>query len=281
MLMWAGNSIVGRLAIDEISPMALVCLRWCVVSVFFVLFARRYLIADWPVIRRNVPYLLAMGAAGYTGFSAFLYLAAHHTSGVNMTILQGSIPILTLIGAALLLGTPIRKLQIAGVASTLLGVAVIATGGRLETLDRLSFNIGDGLLLIGCTLYAGYTLALRKRPDISRYGFFTAIVAGAFVSSLPLVGMEAMTGGLFMPTPKGWLILLFVAIFPSFLAQLFFMRGVELIGPARASLFSNLVPAFGSILAVLVLDETFETFHAVALLLVIGGILISEWSQRR
>ena len=63
---------------------------------------------------------------------------------------------------------------------------------------------------------------------------------------------------------------------PSFLAQICFIRGVELIGPGRAGVFVNLVPVFASIMAVGFLKEPFEGFHALALALVLGGIWLSE-----
>mgnify|MGYP003706451507 CR=1 FL=1 len=77
-----------------------------------------------------------------------------------------------------------------------------------------------------------------------------------------------------------WIVLLYVVLFPSFLAQLFFMRGVQLIGPGRAGVFVNLVPIFASIFSVVLLDEDFQTYHALALVFVLGGIGIAEWARR-
>ena len=74
--------------------------------------------------------------------------------------------------------------------------------------------------------------------------------------------------------------LLFIALFPSLLAQLGFMRGVQLIGPGRAGLFANLAPVFGALLAILILGEPFKLFHLGALLLVVGGILVAETAGR-
>ncbi len=281
MLMWAGNAVAGKLAVGEVSPMLLVCMRWMFVCVVIAVFARGNLAADWPELRRHLPVVIIMGIAGYTGFNALFYLAAHHTTGVNITILQGSIPVLTLLGAFLVFRTPVTKLQATGMSVTLFGVLVIATRGHPEALSSLSFNIGDIWLLIACVMYSGYTVALRRRPKTSGFGFFSAMAIVSFVTSLPLVGLEAFRGELIWPTPKGWAILVYVAIFPSFLAQMFFMRSVELIGPGRASLFANLVPAFGAVLSVLILGETFEAFHAVSLVLVLGGILIAERLGKR
>src|SRR4029079_10884603 len=82
------------------------------------------------------------------------------------------------------------------------------------------------------------------------------------------------------PTREGWAILFFIAIFPSFLAQVAFIRGVHLIGPSRAGLFANLVPLFGAALAVLILDEQFALFHLIALGLIVGGIFVAETGGR-
>lgn len=88
--------------------------------------------------------------------------------------------------------------------------------------------------------------------------------------------MEIAAGGFIWPTAAGYATLVYVALGPAFISQIFFMRGVELIGPGRAGVFVNLVPAFGAIMAVLILGEPFAAFHVVALLLVIGGIAIAQ-----
>ena len=49
-----------------------------------------------------------------------------------------------------------------------------------------------------------------------------------------------------------------------------------MIGPGRAGVFVNLVPVFASVMAVWLLDEAFEPYHALALALVLGGIWLSE-----
>ena len=80
---------------------------------------------------------------------------------------------------------------------------------------------------------------------------------------------------------QGWLIVAYTIIFPSILSQMFYVRGVELIGSNRASLFVNLIPLFGTVGSVIVLGEALEGFHLVAGLLVAAGIVLAEWSARR
>ncbi len=135
-------------------------------------------------------------------------------------------------------------------------------------------------MLAACGFYAFYTLALRERPNMPGIAFFTLLALISAITSVPLLIAEWAMYGLTMPTLQGWLVTLFVAIFPSCLAQLFFLRGVDLIGPGRAGVFVNLVPVFAAILAVVLINEPFAAYHAVALVLVIGGIWLAQRGAR-
>ena len=273
---WAWNAIFGQLAVGEISPMALVALRWLAVLTLLLAFALPQVRRDWPLLRAHLPFLYAMGALGFTGFNALFYIAAHFTTGLNVGIIQGAIPVFVLIGAFAAYRTRITAVQLLGVALTVVGVIYIGAGGSFQRLASLALNFGDIIMVSACALYAGYTVGLRRRPPTSALAFFTIMAAAALSTAIPLVAIEVAVGQFQAPTPKGWLIVALVALFPSFIAQLMFIKGVELIGPGRAGVFVNLVPAFAAILAVTVLGEPFQPFHAVALALVLGGIWLSE-----
>lgn len=280
-LMWGGNAVAGRLAVDAISPMALTSLRWVVVCAVMPVLLRHQIRAHCPVLRAHWKFVVAMGTVGFTAFNALMYLAAYSTTAINIGILQGSIPVFVLIGAFIAYRTPIGPVQALGVLVTLLGVAVVASRGDIAVLRQFAFAPGDLFMIIACTFYAGYTVAIRSRPQVPGLVFFSALAMVACLVSLPLLVIEIAQGAFTVKTPQGWLILLYVAIGPSILSQLFFMRAVELIGPGRAGVFVNLVPVFAPILAVLILGEQLALYHGVALLLVLGGIFIAERLAKR
>jgi drug/metabolite transporter (DMT)-like permease len=280
-LCWGANAIFGRVAVGEISPMLLVTLRWLSVLILLVLFARKHLVRDWPVLRHHMLFVCLMGTLGFTAFNALFYVAAHSTSAINIGILQGSIPVFVLLGTFLLYQSRISRLQACGVAVTLVGVMIVASGGDLTQLKDLSINRGDFFMLLACFFYAAYSIGLSRRPSVSALGLFTAMAIVAFVASLPLLAIEIYNLGFTPPTLTGWVVVALVALLPSFIAQIFFIHGVGLIGPGRAGVFVNLVPVFASIMAVLYLQETFEVFHAVSLSLVLGGIWLSEIGKTR
>ena len=275
-LIWAGHSIVGRLAVGQIGPMTLTCMRWGVALAPILIAARPALRRDWPTLRKHWLYLAAMGGLGYTAFNALFYLAAHRTSALNLSIIQGAIPALVLFGARLFLGLRFTALQAFGAALTMIGVGAIAAQGEFARLLALAFNSGDVMMVVAVVLYAGYTIALRERPPVSGLSLLAGMAVAAFVTSVPLMIWEIFAGGFVWPTPRGLLTLAYVALGPAFASQLFYMRGVELIGPGRAGVFVNLVPVFGAIMAVVLLGEPFAFYHVVALALVVGGIAIAQ-----
>jgi drug/metabolite transporter (DMT)-like permease len=279
---WAGNSVAGRLAVGQISPLLLVFLRWVLVlAVMWPLYGRQVR-EHWPEIRPQLLRFVAMAMLGLTGFNALYYIAAHTTTAVNLGILQGSVPVIVLVAAFLTHGTRATLVQIVGVLVTALGVIVVATQGMPLAILQIDLNRGDLIILVACVLYALYTVALRDRPrSMSGAAFFTLLALISAITSVPLVLAEAYVSGLSMPTWQGWLVTLYIAIFPSCLAQILFLRGVDLIGPGRAGVFVNLVPVFSAILAVGLIAEPFAPFHAVALALVIGGIWLAERGRAR
>lgn len=256
--------------------MLLVLLRWLFCMVFLLFVAGPQLKRDWPVLRSRLPFLCMIGVLGFTAFNALFYSAAHLTTAVNIGILQGSIPVFVLIGVLVVFGTPVTAYQAVGVLVTLIGVVTVVSEGDFARLAAFAINQGDLLMLLACVFYAAYTTGLSRRPDAGALALFTVMAASAFVAAIPLAAMEFAFGEFQTPTVTGWVLVGLIALLPSFLAQIFYIRGVELIGPGRAGIFVNLVPVFASILSVAYLGEAFETYHALALALVLGGIWLSE-----
>lgn len=280
-LVWGANAVAARLAVGEISPMMMTASRWIVSCLALGLTAHRQIAQHWRALLPAWRRIVLMGGFGFTGFNALFYTAAHHTTAINIAIIQGTIPVLVLIGSFFIFRKRIGGLQLFGVALTIVGIAVVASQGDFAALAQLAFNRGDIAIVIACMMYAAYTLALRGRPEVPGIVFFAALAAVAFLSSMPLLAIEVATGHFFMPTAQGIALALFVGLLPSFISQLTFIRAVELIGAARAGVFLNLVPIFGPLLAVLVLHEPLSLYHAVALTLVLSGIGVAEYLGAR
>lgn len=279
-LFWGGNSVAGRMAVGELSPMLFVAARWGLAFVLLLAIGWRELLSDWTALRNRAPWLIAMAFFGFTLFNVCLYGALHFTTAVNSSVVQAAMPAFVFAASYVWRRQTTSPAQIVGFMVTLVGVAVIASGGSLAALMSLSVNPGDALVIFAIAVYGLYTVALRDKPATHWKSLMIALSGLSFATALPFAVAEWAAGASLGPTPKGWAILAYAAIFPSILSQVFWIRGNELIGANRAGLFINLVPVFGTALAILILGERLAPFHILALALVMGGIAIAEKGKK-
>ncbi|MEO5323899.1 DMT family transporter [Mesorhizobium sp. CC13] len=280
-LFWGGNSVAGKLAVGHVSPMLLTALRWGIAAVILGAIGWRRLRLDWPAVRGNLPLLTLLGALGFTVFNAALYSALNFTTAINTSIEQAGIPMFIFAANFLLFRIKVTIAQVFGFVLSLTGIALTASHGDLTTLLMLDVNFGDTLMLIAVLVYSAYTVALRFKPEIHWQSLMIVLTGSAFVMSIPFALWEMNAGRLILPDATGWLLTGYIVLFPSTIAQIFYIRGVELIGANRAGLFINMVPIFGTILSVLIIGEDFQLYHAIAFALVLGGIWIAEHSGRK
>ncbi|MHA6642532.1 DMT family transporter [Mesorhizobium sp. A623] len=280
-LFWAGNAVAGKLAVGHVSPMLLNAARWCFMLALLLAVGQRHLAADRAAIRGHWRFLLFMGALGFTGFSVAMYSALVYTSATNVSIEQGGMPLFVFLASFLLFGTRTTSGQAAGFVLSFIGVVVTAIHGNVYNLLHLDMNFGDALMLLAIIAFGFYTAAVRRMPDIHWISLMTALCIGAVIGAVPFVVAEAVSGSLLLPDMQGWMVIAYAIVFPSLMAQAFYVRAVEEIGPNRAGVFINLLPLWGVLLSGVILGETFQAYHAVALALVVLGVLIAEYSGLR
>ena len=244
MWMWAGHTIAARLSVGEMSPMTMMGLRWMSCLLILIFIFRRQMMAVWPQVRARLGWVLMMGGFGMAGFTFFFILAAQHTTAVNLGITQSAVPAIVMLMSLALFGTRIGMVQIIGLAVSLVGVTVLVTGGSWQALRELTFNPGDILMLVACVCYAGYTVGLGKRIEMSPALMLSFFAIPATMVFAVFMGVEFWRGTMILPGAKGVAIVAYCAIFPSMLAQIFFMRGVELAGANRSGFYLNLIPVF-------------------------------------
>ena len=160
-----------------------------------------------------------------------------------------------------------------------------ATHGNLGRILTLDINVGDGFVILACLAYTAYTLALRFRPDVHMMSFMAVAFSGAAISGVIMLQLFGDGVGQFATIPSMsvtvWIVLIYVMIFPSMFSQVAYARAVDLVGPNRAAPSHNLIPVFGAIGSVLILSESLQPYHYAAALIIVGGIVLAEWTARR
>ncbi len=279
-LFWAGNAIVGRAVAESFPPVTLAQLRWLGAAMIVLPFAWPHLRRDWPVIRRHWGLLTAMAFTGIAVFNTLQYTALHHTTALNVVLLQAVMPLLIAAAVFALFRERLSGGQVAGILVSLAGVLVIVSGGDIGVLLRLRPNPGDATFLLALAIYAVYSALLKRRPAIHWLSFLGVTLGWGALMLLPVTLWEVAQGARPEMTGGNALALLYVILLPSVAAYAFFNRGVELIGPNRAGPFFHLVPLFGVVLSVTLLGEAFTWVHALGAALIAAGIGVASPRRR-
>ena len=265
---WGGNAVMGKFSVGHIAPFTLSAARWALALALIVLISVPQIRRDWTEVRKHWPIMLGYGAVGFAGFNALLYTALKTTSAINCLIEQAGIPGIIFLANFLLFRIRVGIAQILGFTLTLIGVALTATNGSLSSISGIHLTFGDGLMVIAVVLYAGYSVALRWKPQVHWKTLMAVSALGALLACLPLLASEVASGHFIRPDAIGWLAILYTGTIPSLMSQILWVRGVELIGSNRAGLFMNAIPIFGILLSLMFLGEPLQNFHLVAMAMV-------------
>lgn len=276
MLLWAGNSIVGRAVRDDVPPFTLAFIRWTGALVVVLPFAWRHLSRDGAALLRHWKIVLALGLVGVAAFNGLLYSGLRHTTATNALLLQAAIPALVLLFDRTVFGLRATRRQALGVIVSTLGVLVIITRGLPETL--LGFQLGGGELLILTAVLAWslYTSLLKLRPEIHPLSFLIATFAIAAVAMAPLTAHEWQQGERIVWGPLALGSMAYVALLPSAVAYGLYNAAVADLGAGRAGQAITLMPLLGALLAAALLDEPLLRFHFLGMVLILVGIVVAS-----
>jgi len=280
-MLWAGNAVVGKLVYGLIPPITLNFIRW-LLAFFILCFFAREVLSPKSALWSHWRYYALLGVLGVGLYNALQYLALQSSSPINVTLVGASMPIWMLLIGRLFFHAGINLHQLMGALLSLCGVLVILTRGDIQQLFRLQFVPGDLYMVLATIAWAFYSwlLSLSKDPPSIKGHWARMLLAqvffGVFWSGLFAAGEWALdeqhidwSWGLVMA-------IIYVAVGPAVIAFRCWGEGVRRVGPALAGFFANLIPLFAALLSTIVLGDRPRLFHAVAFVLIVGGIVYSS-----
>ncbi len=280
-LLWAGNAVVGRLVSDLVPPVTLNLLRWALAFILLVPVAGWVLRPGsglWPHWRR----FALLGLLGVGCYNALQYLALKTSTPLNVTLVAASNPIWILGIGALFFGQRISPRQMSGALLSIVGVLVVLSRGDWQLLMQVRLVPGDLYVLLATAAWALYSWLLIKPGDPPSIradwaAFLMAQMVFGLVWSAAFAAGEWATGE--TRIEWGWPLaaaLVFFALGPAILAYRCWGMGVQRVGPSIAGFFANLTPLFAAVMSAAFLGELPHAYHAVAFLLIAGGIVVSS-----
>ena len=243
-------------------------------------FALRVLWQNREVIYRHRWVLIILGVLSVASFNTLAYIGLQHTTALNGTLMQSTMPIMILVLSSLVLREAASARQWLGVTISLAGVLLLMTQGQLAKLVDLAFNQGDLWIILAMFVWACYSIGLRWRPvELPPFALFAAMLVVGVICLLPLSVWEMSAQPTFHWQFEFYFLFAYLAIFPSILAYLFWNYGVARLGTKRSGLFIHLVPMWGVILSGLFLGEKVQAFHLVGIALIFVGIYLAVINQ--
>ncbi|WP_413742354.1 DMT family transporter [Sodalis sp. RH15] len=278
---WGGSAIAGKYALDVFVPSIVTFLRFFIAALIILCFIKD----KNKLIRIDLITHLRMFVTAIFGVTLcyyFYFNGLNGSSAFNAGIIEATIPLITLLIAAMSGMEHVKPWQLFGLIIAYLGVTITITGGDLNILSAASYNIGDVMLLVSTLCFGIYNVLIKRwvipLPGMIRmfylffYGsiaFLPWVVADAFHLQFYCYPGKSIT---FISIAS----LLFMSIGGSVLAYLFFNQGIDKIGATKAASFINLVPFITVLLSVFVLKEPAGLFKWLGALIIIAGVMLSN-----
>lgn len=233
-----------------------------------------------PITRRD--FFLFLGAA----LTAIVFSQCQFTIGLSLTspidasIITTTVPIFTLVLAAMFLREPITWLKVLGIVCGLLGALLLITGGGHSASG--SSLMGDALIVIAQFSFALY-LTLFKRL-IARYSVITCMKWMFTWAAAVVVPVSAATGALNHVAGLGaqvWAEVAYVIVAGTFLAYILMVVGQKRLRPTIVSMYNYVQPIVACVVSVATGMGVFGWRQALAVVLVFGGVWLVTQSKSR
>ncbi|WP_298183160.1 DMT family transporter [uncultured Pseudomonas sp.] len=277
-LCWSGNALVARAFAGEIPPLALSFWRWSLALALLLPFVARPLWQHRAELRAAGWRLLVLAGVGIAGYNSLLYVSAQTTAAINITLVSTCLPLMTFIGAGLLLGEWPRRRAWWGMAVAACGLLVLISKGSWASLSGLAFNTGDLIMLLAVADWALYSLLLRRwaahLQPIPPLALLGVLILLGVPLILPFYLYELAQGAHFSLTLGNLTAISYTAIFASLLAYLAWNHAIRVLGAAKAALSNYLMPVFTAVLGWLLLGEGLQGYHWFGAALIFSGLLL-------
>ncbi|WP_345752438.1 DMT family transporter [Microbacterium rhizophilus] len=271
-LSWAGNYLLGVIAVAETDPVSLTWLRWLLAVVPLFVIAQVVERPDWRAILRSWPRLLVLGLIGVAGYNLLLYAALDTETPFQLSLINAFNPALIAIAAVLFLGARLGWRGIGGILLAFAGVFWIISGGQPLTILDHPPKIGSLVMVGAIVAWTAYTIIGRTGPRLPPIS--AVAIQGTFVvlALTPFV----LAQGLRLPeTAAGGWSLAYIAVFPSIASYVLWNYALQRVPPAQAGVSLNLITVFTAI-ATVALGMPFTAPQILGGVLVLAGVVLAQ-----
>lgn len=257
---WGATWSVGRTLVQEVPPFAAAFIRFAI-AVACMGSWLLYTEGRWPKVRRSDLWvLLVLGLFGVFLYNAFFLHGLQHIDAARGAMMVALNPVLILLASVALGQERLSLSKLCGISLALAGsVLVISRGDPVAVWVDSGARSGVGeALILGCSVaWTIYTLVGRHATQTMSSLAVNTWACGLGCLFLGAAAAVEAQGTWAWPnySLKAWASLVFLGVFGTALSYIWYTEGVKKLGPARATVFINLVPLSGVLIATLAQQE--------------------------
>ena len=274
MVLWAGNFIVVKDALRELPPIGFTWIRFVLASVA-LLAACRVREGSLGLPRRDILPLAALGAVGFGIYQPLWAVGLSQTTAGDSALLIAGTPIFTLLIASAIGSDHLTRSRLLGAIVSFVGVGLVVLSAAGSGIGGHLF--GDVITVIASTLWASYVAfgapVLRRHSPLRTTAW--AVFFGTLVM-LPLGIWQLATVDWGRVTVASGLAVLYAGLGSIGLGNVLQFRAVQVIGPARTTMFQFLVPGLTVVLAAWFLGEQIRAEQILGGIVIVLGILLAR-----
>ncbi len=277
-LCWSGNFIIGKFAyLFEVPPLTLNFLRWVSVWLILIPFTYKEIYYNFNYIKNNLLIISFMGIITISTFNSVVYFALTYTQVINAVLVLAAIPAVTIVISSMMKVDKTNVFQLFGLLLSIIGISAIITNADIKKIITLSFNKGDLWMLVCVFSWSIYSTLLKKHNfKFSQFTLIQLMVTVGIIFLIPQFFYEKSIGLEVNYNKAFFSILFYVVIFPALAAYYCWQKGIEIVGPNRATMFIQLMPLLSAVLAILIFQEKFEMYHFIGATFILSGIYLSN-----
>jgi drug/metabolite transporter (DMT)-like permease len=218
-------------------------------------------------------------------FEPFIYFLGEsyglkYVSSTVAAVIVATIPLISPVFAWYFFREKLKWMNVAGLTFSFIGVGLVVLNGSFQ------FNaspLGVGLEFIAVFAAIAYSIVLRKL--VFKYNTMSIIAYQniiGIVFFLPVWLVVDFNDFISRPFhPEAFQAIVFLAVFASTLAFVFFTQSIRQIGVNRSNTFINLIPVFVAILSYFILKESLGTQQIAGIFIVVIGLFLAQIRRKR
>ena len=275
---WSGNFIVGKFAhLFEVPPLTLNFFRWVSVWLILIPFTYKEIYNNLDYIKKNLIVISFMGVITISTFNSVVYFALNYTQVINAVLVLAAIPAVTIIMSSLMKVDKTNIFQLIGLLLSVIGISAIISNADINKILSLNFNKGDLWMLVCVFCWSLYSTLLKRQSfKFSQFTLIQLMVSVGIIFLIPQFLYEKSIGQEINFDKTFFIILFYVVAFPALAAYYCWQKGIEIVGPNRATMFIQLMPLLSAVLAILIFKEKFELYHFIGASFILSGIYLSN-----